>query len=85
MHPEGDRHGRGAAVRLLAEAIAGPVPQRHIDAGTLPWQATRYPGFEIKVLLEDKESGPLTALCRALAERRAGPKFLLKPNRFLKG
>lgn len=40
------------------------LSSRYIDVGALPWQATKYPGVEIKVLLEDKESGLLTALFR---------------------
>jgi anti-sigma factor ChrR (cupin superfamily) len=42
----------------------GPLASRYIDVAHLPWQATKYQGVEIKVLLEDKETGLLTALFR---------------------
>jgi anti-sigma factor ChrR (cupin superfamily) len=42
----------------------GPLASRYIDVASLPWKPTGHPGVEIKVLLEDKESGLLTALFR---------------------
>jgi hypothetical protein len=41
-----------------------PLASRYISASDLPWKPTGHPGVEMKVLLEDKESELLTALCR---------------------
>jgi anti-sigma factor ChrR (cupin superfamily) len=46
-----------------AEAL-GPLDSRYVDVGALPWKATPTPGIDMKVLLEDPESGLLTALFR---------------------
>jgi anti-sigma factor ChrR (cupin superfamily) len=40
------------------------LASRYVDVDTLPWVPTRYPGVELKVLMEDKETGLLTALTR---------------------
>ena len=45
------------------EALAS----RYVDAASLPWVPTRFKGVEIKVLMEDKETGLLTALTRFAA------------------
>ena len=37
---------------------------RYVEVDDLPWQTTRFPGVEIKVLMEDKETGLLTTLTR---------------------
>jgi anti-sigma factor ChrR (cupin superfamily) len=42
----------------------GPLASRYVDVETLPWVPTRFPGIDIKVLMEDKETGLLTALTR---------------------
>ena len=42
----------------------GPLASRYINVSDLPWKPTGHPGVEMKVLLEDKESGLLTALFR---------------------
>lgn len=42
----------------------GDLASRYVDAPSLPWTPTKYPGIEIKVLLEDQDSGLLTALFR---------------------
>ena len=42
----------------------GALASRYVDVGGLPWQPTRFAGIEIKVLMEDKETGLLTALTR---------------------
>lgn len=55
-----------AAVTPLAadhEGLAA-LASRFVEVGALDWQATRFPGVEVKVLLEDKESGLLTTLLR---------------------
>jgi anti-sigma factor ChrR (cupin superfamily) len=45
------------------EAMA-PLAARYVDVETLPWQTTRFPGIEIKVLFEDRERGLMTQLVR---------------------
>jgi len=42
----------------------GPLASRYLDVAELPWQETRFPGVDMKVLVEDKESGLVTALFR---------------------
>lgn len=37
---------------------------RYVDIAALPWRPTRWPGIVMKVLMEDRESGLLTALMR---------------------
>jgi anti-sigma factor ChrR (cupin superfamily) len=45
------------------ESLA-PLDSRYVRIDRIPWQTTRFAGIEIKVLLEDKESGLLTTLLR---------------------
>jgi anti-sigma factor ChrR (cupin superfamily) len=40
------------------------LASRYVDVETLPWKPTGHDGVDIKVLMEDKESGLLTALFR---------------------
>jgi anti-sigma factor ChrR (cupin superfamily) len=40
------------------------LASRYVEVEALPWQPSRFPGIDIKVLMEDKESGLLTALTR---------------------
>ena len=40
------------------------LASRYVEVASLPWMPSRYPGVEIKVLMEDKASGLLTALFR---------------------
>ncbi|MEO8137596.1 MAG: cupin domain-containing protein [Betaproteobacteria bacterium] len=40
------------------------LSSRYIDVASLPWQPTRFPGVEIKILMEDPESGLQTVLTR---------------------
>ncbi len=42
----------------------GPRASRYVTVDDLPWMPTRFPGIEVKVLMEDKETGLLTALTR---------------------
>ena len=49
---------------LTNEDMLGPLASRYVDVGSLPWKPTPCPGIEMKVLLEDKETGLLTALFR---------------------
>ena len=45
-------------------AKLAPLSSRYIDVPSLPWQPTRFPGVEIKVLMEDPETGLQTVLSR---------------------
>ena len=49
---------------LKGEDRLGALASRYVDVDTLPWKPTPCPGIDMKVLLEDKESGLLTALFR---------------------
>lgn len=49
---------------LEHEAALGPLASRYVDVESLPWKPTPTPGIDMKVLLQDKESGLLTALFR---------------------
>ena len=49
---------------LANEDMLGPLASRYIKVDDLPWKPTPCPGIDMKVLLEDKESGLLTALFR---------------------
>lgn len=40
------------------------LASRYVDIEQLPWTPTRFPGIDLKVLMEDKETGLLTALTR---------------------
>jgi len=42
----------------------GPKASRYVDVASIPWVPTRFPGVELKILMEDKETGLLTALTR---------------------
>ena len=42
----------------------GPLDSRPVEVGDLPWTPTRYPGIDMKILMEDPASGLLTALFR---------------------
>ena len=42
----------------------GPLDSRYVDVAELPWVASKYPGIRIKILMEDKEAGLITALFR---------------------
>jgi anti-sigma factor ChrR (cupin superfamily) len=41
-----------------------PLASRLVDVEALPWQATRFPGIEIKTLLFDRASGVASSLMR---------------------
>jgi anti-sigma factor ChrR (cupin superfamily) len=49
---------------LADEHKLGPTESRYVDVGKLPWKPTPTPGIDMKILLEDAESGLLTALFR---------------------
>ncbi|OKO87389.1 hypothetical protein AC629_14240 [Bradyrhizobium sp. NAS80.1] len=41
-----------------------PLASRFLKVGELPWKPTQVPGIDMKVLMQDKETGLLTALFR---------------------
>ena len=49
---------------LANEDMLGPLASRYVRVDELPWKPTPCAGIEMKVLVEDKESGLLTALFR---------------------
>jgi anti-sigma factor ChrR (cupin superfamily) len=49
---------------LEGEAALAPLASRYVEVESLPWKPTPTPGIDMKVLLQDKESGLLTALFR---------------------
>jgi anti-sigma factor ChrR (cupin superfamily) len=49
---------------LTNEDMLGPLASRYVEVDSLPWKPTPCPGIDMKILLEDKESGLLTALFR---------------------
>ena len=54
-----------AATPMLKEQDAlSPLASRFVDVGTLPWKPTQCEGVEMKILLEDPETGLMTALFR---------------------
>lgn len=49
---------------LAGEDLLGPLASRYVEVAALPWKPTPVPGIDMKVLMEDPESGLLTALFR---------------------
>lgn len=49
---------------LANEDMLGPLASRYVKVDDLPWKPTPCAGIEMKVLLEDNETGLLTALFR---------------------
>jgi len=47
-----------------AEDELKPRSSRYVKMDVLPWRQTAFPGVEIKVLLEDKDSGLMTTITR---------------------
>ena len=47
-----------------AQAAVAPQDSHYVDPDALPWVATRFPGVEWKLLMEDPASGMFTALMR---------------------
>ena len=48
----------------MDSAALGPLASRYLRVSDLPWQPTGHAGVEMKVLMEDKGTGLLTALFR---------------------
>jgi anti-sigma factor ChrR (cupin superfamily) len=45
------------------EALAD-LASRYVDVDTLPWTPTPFPGVDLKILMQNEETGLLTALTR---------------------
>lgn len=41
-----------------------PLASRYVDVAALPWVPTRFTGVDMKMLMEDKDTGLMTALVR---------------------
>ncbi|MDE0333355.1 MAG: cupin domain-containing protein [Defluviicoccus sp.] len=54
-----------AATPMLKEQDAlSPLASRFVDVDSLPWKPTQCEGVEMKILLEDPDTGLMTALFR---------------------
>lgn len=49
---------------LPQEADLAPLASRYVEVDALPWKPTPTPGVDMKILMQDKETGLLTALFR---------------------
>ena len=49
---------------LKKEGQLSALDSRYVDVAALPWKQTPTPGIDMKILLEDKATGLLTALFR---------------------
>ena len=50
---------------VLPTITTGPeLASRYVDVAAMPWQSTRFPGVEWKILMQDEARGLLTALMR---------------------
>jgi anti-sigma factor ChrR (cupin superfamily) len=49
---------------LAGQENLAALGSRYVETENLPWKPTPTPGIDMKILLEDKESGLLTALFR---------------------
>jgi anti-sigma factor ChrR (cupin superfamily) len=49
---------------LRGEETLSELASRYVSVDQLPWTPTPTPGIDMKILLEDKDSGLLTALFR---------------------
>jgi anti-sigma factor ChrR (cupin superfamily) len=49
---------------LAGEDALGPLASRYVGVADLPWKPTPTPGIDMKILLQDPETGLLTALFR---------------------
>ena len=53
-----------ATPHLANEDMLGPLASRYVSVHDLPWKPTPCAGIDMKILLEDKATGLLTALFR---------------------
>jgi anti-sigma factor ChrR (cupin superfamily) len=49
---------------LQGQEALSALASRYVALDAIPWQPTRFPGIEQKILMEDKERGLFTALMR---------------------
>ena len=49
---------------LANEAALAALASRYVEVDSLPWKPTPTPGVDMKILMQDKETGLLTALFR---------------------
>lgn len=49
---------------LAGEDMLDVLASRNVDVSALPWKPTPAPGIDMKVLMEEKETGLLTAIFR---------------------
>ncbi len=49
---------------LAGQEALGALASRFVDIDGLPWKATPTPGIDMKILMQDKDSGLMTALFR---------------------
>jgi anti-sigma factor ChrR (cupin superfamily) len=49
---------------LASESYLGPLESRYVDCDALPWKPTPSKGIDMKILMEEPETGLLTALFR---------------------
>ncbi|MBU9477676.1 cupin domain-containing protein [Burkholderia multivorans] len=49
---------------LETESVLGELASRYVKVEELPWKPTPTPGIDMKILLEERETGLLTALFR---------------------
>ncbi len=49
---------------LKTEANLGPLASRYVSVNDLPWKPTPCPGIDMKILMEEPETGLLTAMFR---------------------
>jgi anti-sigma factor ChrR (cupin superfamily) len=49
---------------LRGAEMLGPLASRYVTVEDLPWKPTPCPGIDMKILVEDRDTGLLTALFR---------------------
>ena len=49
---------------LPGQTALGPLDSRYVNVDALPWKKTQVDGIDMKILLQDKTTGLLTALFR---------------------
>ena len=49
---------------MKGEEKLGPLTSRYVDVDSLPWKPTPCPGIDMKILVEDTDTGLMTALFR---------------------
>jgi len=49
---------------LAGEDVLDALASRNVNVSLLPWKSTPAPGIDMKILMEEKETGLLTAIFR---------------------